>query len=377
MARLMIYKDAHVDTTVVPNSFIDEYMKEANATQVKVYLYLLRMLNANQAISVSDIADQFNDTEKDVLRALKYWEGKQLLSLDYDEKNNLTGIHLLDLTRVEEPVMSPRVSLSSDLPTTQPFQAMPSAAPVSVCPPPSMQTPRAQDGEPTFTKPDYTLQDLRTFKDQEETAQLLFIAQSYLGKPLTPSEIKSILFMMDVLHFSEDLVDYLIQYCVDRGKKDFKYIEKVAISWAQQGITTPKQAQKLACKYDKNVYAIMNQLGKSGSPTAKELEYITRWTNEYGFSNDIIFEACERTVLATDKHRFEYADSILSSWKKEDVHRKSDIIRIDETFQARRRNAVKTVTTNKFTQFKQNDYDFDQLEQELLSRGGLPTMGSF
>ena len=259
MARLMIYKDAHVDTTVVPNSFIDEYMKEANATQVKVYLYLLRMLNANQAISVSNIADQFNDTEKDVLRALKYWEGKQLLSLDYDEKNNLTGIHLLDLTRVEEPVMSPRVSLSSDLPTTQPFQAMPSAAPVSVCPPPSMQTPRAQDGQPTFTKPDYTLQELRAFKDQEETAQLLFIAQSYLGKPLTPSEIKSILFMMDVLHFSEDLVDYLIQYCVDRGKKDFKYIEKVAISWAEQGITTPKEAQKQAGKYDKNVYAIMNE----------------------------------------------------------------------------------------------------------------------
>ena len=363
----MIYKDAHVDTTVVPNCFIDEYMKEANATQVKVYLYLLRMLNANQAISVSDIADQFNDTEKDVLRALRFWESKQLLTLDYDEMNHLTGIHLLDLTKTEESALSPRVSLSGDLPAAQSFQAVPSAAPASVCPPPSMQTVRTQDGEASIAKPDYTLQQLRAFKEQEETAQLLFIAQSYLGKPLTPSEIKSIIFMMDVLHFSEDLVDYLIQYCVDRGKKDFKYIEKVAISWAEQGITTPQEAQKLAYKYDKNVYAIMNQLGKSGSPTARELEYISRWTNEYGFSNDIIFEACERTVLATDKHRFEYADSILSSWKKEDVHRKSDIIRIDETFQARRRNAVKNVTTNKFTQFKQNDYDFDQLERELLS----------
>ena len=43
----------------------------------------------------------------------------------------------------------------------------------------------------------------------------------------------------------------------------------------------------------------MNQLGKTGSPTAKELEYIERWTKEYGFSPDIIFEACQRTVLAT------------------------------------------------------------------------------
>ncbi|MBR5247768.1 MAG: DnaD domain protein [Lachnospiraceae bacterium] len=331
MARLTIYKDNNTDTTVVPNCFIDEYISEANDAQLKVYLYLLRMLNANQAISVSDIADKFNHTEKDVLRALKYWENKQLLSLDYDANGNLTGIRLCDLTQKQNEAAAP----SHD--------------------------------KPSYEKPSYTTQELRDFKEREDTAQLLFIAQSYLGRPLTPAEMKSILFMMDVLHFSEDLIDYLIQYCVDRGKKDFKYIEKVAINWAEQGITTPKEAQKLSTKYDKNVYTIMNQLGKNSSPTVKELEFINRWTREWGFSNDIIFEACERTVLATDKHRFEYADSILGKWKKEDVHRKSDIIRMDEMYQARRRNAAKTITTNKFNQFTQNDYDFDQLERELLS----------
>ena len=49
-----------MDSTVVSNCFIDEYMKDANDAQLKVYLYLLRMLNANQAISVSSIADKFN-----------------------------------------------------------------------------------------------------------------------------------------------------------------------------------------------------------------------------------------------------------------------------------------------------------------------------
>ena len=42
--------------------------------------------------------------------------------------------------------------------------------------------------------------------------------------------MKAILYFTDVLHFSDDLIDYLIQYCVDRGKKDFKYIEKVALN---------------------------------------------------------------------------------------------------------------------------------------------------
>ena len=184
--------------------------------------------------------------------------------------------------------------------------------------------------------------------------------------------MRTILYLSDVLHFSDDLIDYLIQYCVDRGKKDFRYMEKVAISWAQQGITNPKQAQKTALKYDKSVYAIMNELGKTSAPTSKELEYINRWTGEYGFSPDIIFEACERTVLAVDKHRFEYAEGILNSWRKENVRHKADIKRVDEQHQKQKNTASSTTarnssTGNKFNQFKQNTYNFEELEKELLS----------
>jgi len=383
MARLTIYKDTPKDTTAVSNLFIDEYMTDANDTQLKVYLYLLRMLNAGQATSVSDMADKFNDTEKDILRALKYWEGRQLLCMDYDSNGNLVSIRLCELCRREElPCVKEDTASSSrnNLPTVSAATAgsentasknTTASAPVAAPSADPQQAgaytaPDAMQNTGMFEKPVYTTKQLQEFKDREETAELLFIAQSYIGKPLTPGEMKSILFFMDVLHFSYDLIDYLLQYCVDKGKKDFKYIEKVAINWAEEGITTPRQAQQAATRYDKNVYVIMNQLGKNTSPTSKELEYINRWTREFGFSNEIIFEACERTVLATDKHRFEYADSILSSWKKEDVRHKSDIVKIDEMYQARRRNASKT-TANKFNQFTQNNYDFAQLERELLS----------
>lgn len=348
MARLTIYKDNYTDSTVVSNCFIDEYMKDANDAQLKVYLYLIRMLNANQATSVSDIADKFNHTEKEVLRALKYWEKKHLLDLDFDEDKNLVGIHLRDLSTPSAAPVQKNVTLSA-VPT------------IAVAP--------AKEPVPAFIKPVYSADDLREFKGREQTSQLLFIAESYIGKPLTPSEMKSILFFTDQLHFSDDLIDYLLQYCVDRGKKDFKYIEKVAINWAEEGISTPKQAQKYAGKYDKNVYAIMHELGKSGTPTSKEIEFINRWIKEYGFTTDIILEACERTVLATDRHRFEYAEGILSSWKRENVHHKADIHRIDEMYQ-RRRNQPKATSgsgSNKFNQFTQNSYDFETLEQELLS----------
>ena len=96
----------------------------------------------------------------------------------------------------------------------------------------------------------------KEFKNNEETAQILFVTEQYMGKPLSTSEIKTILFFSDKLGFSIDLIDYLIQYCVEKGKKDFRYIEKVALSWAEAGIKTPKQAAGASRKYDKAVYDI-------------------------------------------------------------------------------------------------------------------------
>ena len=364
MARIALYKDNYADSTVVSNLFIDEYMKDANDAQLKVYFYLLRMLNADQAISVSGIADKFNHTEKDVIRALKYWEKQQILDLDFDENKALVGIHLRDLSAQATPASQHNVLLTSG-PVQPQNTAGDSVISAAVAQP--VQT-APQETTPVYTKPAYSLDQLREFKEREETSQLLFIAEAYIGKPLTPSEIKTILFFTDVLHFSDDLIDYLLQYCVERGKKDFKYIEKVAVNWAEEGITTPKQAQKFSTRYDKSVYSIMNSLGRSTAPTAKELEFINRWTREYGFSTDIILEACERSSLATDRHRFEYAEGILSSWKNAGIHHKADIQQADATYQKKKATKpAPAASSNRFTQFAQNSYDFAALEKEILS----------
>lgn len=346
MSRFKIYQENCSDVTVVSNLFIDEYMKDANDAQLKIYLYLLRIMNAGLSTSVSDIADQFNHTEKDVIRALKYWEKNHLLALEYDDAKTLSGIQLLNVSK----------RAGGDVVPLAPVVQLPSKSEAAV-------------EKREFSKPSYSLDQLREFKNNEETAQILFVAEQYIGKPLSPSEIKTILFFTDRLKFSEDLIDYLIQYCVDKGKKDFRYIEKVAISWAEEGISTPKQAAKFAVKYDKTVYDIMKALGKSGTPTKMEADFAIKWTDKYGFTKDIILEACNRTVMATDKHRFEYADSILTSWHQKQVHHKSDIKILDEAYAKSKAVVSKPISTSagQFNQFLQNDYDFNALEKEILS----------
>ena len=395
MNRLNIYQNIHKEQTVVSNCFIDDYMAEANDAQLKIYLFLIRMMSANLPTSVTDIADKFNYTEKDVLRALMYWESRQLLALEYDAAHNLSGIQVLSLDNPYEQVRTaPRItpvlsfirpaSMQSGMTAPRPMAAAsamsaqnPMTARMNAAP---AQMQASPTGTATITeyptrelssqpeKPSYTMDDLKNFKNNDEVQQLLFVTEQYLGRQLTKGDMETILFLYDRLGFSADLIDYLVQHCVERGKKDFRYMEKVALSWAEQGITDPKQAQLASKKYDKTVYTIMKSLGKNSAPAPKELEYIQKWTKEYGFMLDVIQEACDKTVMTTDSHRFAYADGILSKWYQAGVHHKADIAALDASYQRPAKpSANNSNSGNKFNRFAQNSYDFDQLEQNILS----------
>ncbi len=370
------------DATVLSNVFIDEYVKDANDAQLKVYLFLVRKMQAGEPVSISDMADRYNHTEKDILRALCYWEKRGVLALTLSPEKTLTQIRLLPLSASAHNgqsagagAASPEVLMAAGTGAASPEvlmaagQAVSAGAPTSAGQTASPLTLSHQTATPApaFEKPAYTLDELKTFQQQENTAQLIFIAEQYLGRTLSPSDMKSILFFTDRLHFSDDLIDYLLQYCVERGKKDFRYIEKVAIAWAESGITTPAEAEGHVSRYDKNVYSIMNALGKTNAPARNELAYIQRWTQDFGFSLDIILEACGRTVLATDRHRFSYADSILSAWHKAGVHHLSDIAGLDTSFQKERAaRPAKTGSTAEYNRFMHSSYDFDALEEALL-----------
>lgn len=391
MNRLNIYKNTQKEQTPVSNYFIDEFMADANDAQLKIYLFLIRMMNANLPTSVADIADKFNYTEKDVQRALMYWESKGLLSLEYDALGNLSGIQVLSLdnpyeVRQAAPRITPVLSFirpASVLTGRNSNAAMQTVSNTTassdslekvrygIVDASSISKYSAQPVAKVPQRPQYTTDDLKIFNNTEEAQQLLFIAEQYVGRQLTRYDMETILFMYDKLGFSADLIDYLVQHCVERGKKDFRYMEKVAIAWAEQGITTPKEAQESSKIYDKTVYTIMKALGKNTAPAPIELEYINKWTKEYGFLLDVIQEACDKTVMTTDKNRFAYADGILRKWYNAGVHYKSDIPAADASYKRNQKNTnfkpAGNNNNNRFNRFEQNSYDFEQLEQNILS----------
>ena len=358
MNALTITNHFQTNSTMLPNSFIDHYMASANGEFVKVYLFLLRhMDDSRSSLTISMIADCLNNTENDVLRAFRYWESVGLLSLVYDETGAITGLEFTAAAQAD-PVSENAAGSSAAQVTNN--AAKPGKSTVSagtaVADPSSVQQEARKDD----------------IKAQKELKSLFFIAEQYLGKTLTHTDVDTITYFYDTLHMSADLIEYLIESCVENNHKSMHYIQKVAISWTENGVRTISQAKEQSAAYSRNCYAVLNAFGiKIRGPAVSELAFINKWGDEYGFSADIIQEACRRTITATHQPSFEYADKILSKWYQNNVHHLKDIVTLDETYQkekpayrfpSRQKNLTKNLNN-----FERRNYDMDSLEEKLLN----------
>ena len=301
-----VYSENDLGSTLVSNLFIDKYMSDANDAQLKVYLYLLRMMNAGRTTSIPDMADQFNHTERDVMRSLRYWERRGLIELEYSAAGELMSLRMIaprqDSDRQTYPVPfrggmkfdGAREESDYDEEETRPAPAVPrlqamaipsqhsvsgqgtalSQHPASAQSAVSPQNSAAGQGAASPQHPDAA--SVEAFRSSAKRAQLLFVIEQYIGKPLAPSEVESVYYISEQLHFSDALIDYLLQYCIDRGKKDFRYIQKVAVNWAEHGITTPKQAERAVSSFGRN------RRGASGvKPSANPFNQFEQ--NQYDF----------------------------------------------------------------------------------------------
>ena len=396
MSLISLQNSSELGVTILSNRFIDNFMPRANGEFVKVYIYLLRAVSSSpSSFSLEHMADRLFCTERDIFRALKYWEGEKILSLTYTTDRQLSGITLLepfaDAGHMESSASSENifstagtssspVSAQMAAGISQPV-ALTGSAPKNVSLSSSNSAVSSSTSSELSTSADYirslTPDHISELKQNEEVSQLLYIAEQYLAKTLTPTEMQKIFFFYDELHMSADLIEYLVEYCVSRGRKSMRYIETVALAWAKDGITTVEMARDASSRFSKDYYTILKAMGISGrNPVDNEITYIDTWRKTYGFDLELIQEACSRTVLSTGQPSFQYADKILSGWKKKNVHTLEDIRLLDAAH--KKRQLEKSVSrkkqpqtqpqnSNRFNNFHQRDYDFAEYEKRLLN----------
>ena len=361
-----ITDNGQVNYTVLPNDFIDDAMISADGEYVKIYLMILRLAGSGLPVTPDILADRLNLTQKDIIRAVAYWEKAGLLK---------------PLTVTSTTSADKKPSSGSDR-SARSAGDDPSGTGVQKARAQMAGAKEPENGLSDRMVPDkvtLTPAEIEQSKKQTDLARTIFMAETYLGRPFSHNEINSLCYINDQLGFSTELMEYLIEYCADRGKNSVRYIERVAIEWYRQGITTVAQAKEESDKYVDHVFPVMKALGLSSrGPAPAELEYIKRWS-QLGLPVDLIIEACNRTLLATHQPSFKYANSIIEDWAKNGVRSREDIDKLDKKHQesqSKKKKSAKTPASsrkssgqgNTFHNFDQRDYDYEKLEERLLSR---------
>lgn len=365
-----------VPSTSVAHEFIDEYMASANGEYVKVYLYALR--HQGEEITIEAIADALNHTESDVRRALTYWEKMGVLGLFKEEPSQSVPV---PQKQGKVPAASAREQKQaepaySEKPGTSVYSGKTEA---SVYPEKPEVPVYSEDPE---LVPVYSPEQVNRLSQDEEFSQLLYIAQKYMNKVFTPRDCQVFAYLYENLGMNEELLEYLVEYCVQNNHTSVRYIEAVARNWHEKGIRTAQEAKEFSAAYNRDSFAVMKAFGiNSRKPAAPELKLMNRWFKEYGFTREMVLEACNRTITAIHNPSFEYADKILSDWKKSGIRTLTDLKEQDakrsaareENAQSRDKRLQKYDTAvssqgnrarrapNQFHNFEQRDTDYDAL----------------
>ena len=385
-----------VPVTAVANEFIDTYMAAANGEYVKVYLYVLR--HQGEDITIELIADALNHTESDVRRALSYWKKAGVLTaseqgqpVQGEPVRPESGGHTF--TRGQDGGQAAVPDLR-----VEPFQRETGTAgraevrgmtgmrePAVVQEPAVVRERTETTGQEDGCIPVYSTEQVNRLAQDEEFSQLLYIAQKYMNKVFTPRDCQGFAYLYEGLSMSSELLEYLVEYCVQNGHISVRYMETVAMSWHEKGIRTALEAKDYSASYNRDSFAVMKAFGiNNRKPAAPEQKLMDKWFRDYGFSREVVLEACSRTITAIHNPSFQYADKILSDWQKAGVRGLADIKDLDAkrtaareesgesrekrlqkydsgVSSARQGSGARKNSSNQFHNFKQRDTDYDAL----------------
>ena len=410
MTAINISSDIATSFTTVSDIFIDQYMPKANGEFVKVYLYLLRATGSGAGIAtISEIADHFSNTEADIIRALNYWASEGILQVQTGADGQIIGINLCSLSvsgmqaaqsNIQSAVAdnAAQNNLQNGVVNNAAQNNLQNGVVNNAAQNISTADIRMQDSvveklksqatdKPAPSQKEYTLDEIKEFRKNPDISELFFIIETYLKHTLSSTDTNMVLYWLDELHFSTDLVEYLVEYCITKGHSSLRYMNKVALGWADAGIKTVDQAKDDAAAHSQIYYSVMKALGITGRNLVdSEVSLINKWVGEYGFDIELVKAACSKTISAIQKPSFEYTDSILANWRKKDVHTLKDVEVLDANFaKANKASATgssqgtnaangsskpksnNSSSKNKFNNFNQRNNDYDKLEKLFLN----------
>ena len=262
-------------------------LKLASGKAVKVLLYILK--NKITEIDFSAVGEAVGISSEDTEDAVSYWQQVGVL---YTEGSSPAAV---STNSVQKPSSVPEqnsVSVHS----------------------PQLEREKASKK--------FSPQEIADRIESSDDVRFLFsAAETTLGRILNHTEQSSVLWLHDYYGIAPDILLMIMDLAKQLDRASMGNIEKIAISWHENNITTHEQATReiLALK---NYYSLEGQVSakllNNRTLTPTEKKYLKEWAKK-GFSLELVTYSYEITVDTIGKVKFSYMDKILASWQEKGI----------------------------------------------------------
>ncbi len=327
LSKISIQTESANYCTIVSNYFIDNYMPNAHGDYVKVYVYVIRLLANN--ISDFDTKKAAHDlliTESDVLKALHYWNSLDLINVNIDE-----------ISEVSKPISFNSSKQRKELSTITTMSKNP------------------------------TQDSLSKYLEDKKFNMLTKIAGKYFKRPITVSELKIIVTLLEKYNLDYDTIEFLIEYITDNNYKSFRTLKTKAQLLHENGITDYEEAVKYIKSNDKKYISILKAFGfdpETRGITSDEVKLVDKWIKQYKMPLKLIIYACKRTTGYVKENQFKYCHSIITNWHNKGIKTVEDAK--TEKVKKGKTSNTKTISRKKYTPLHQHDYHFNETEEDNI-----------
>lgn len=272
--------------TNVENIFINEYMASAPGEFVKVYMFARMYAELEIDLTNEEIAKHLAMDHEDVLKAWTYWERMGAVrkirknpedKFDYD---------------VEFVILKEQLY-----------------------------------GEKTRRKPFAADVSAQTLMADKEIQGMFAEIEKITGRVINGTEMMEILSLINDFNAAPEVIVYGYSYCVQKKKKNIKYITAVINKWTSEGLRDVISVEKYLSENDKKHHLykrVFRALGFARNATEEEKRIMDTWFETMGFSLDKVLSACSKTSGISSPN-INYVNKILVNWYEEQQGRDAGV----------------------------------------------------
>ena len=326
------------DSFELSYDFAEKYVRFAKPECVQVYLYLrYKFSKDGQIPDVAQLAKELGSTKDQIEFVLDYWCGREELVRDGESfrfPDQPSGISQ------PKPVKKKPVKLLGR------------------------------------QRPSYTMEEIDgAAAANKPVADLISQAEGILCKQLTPSDVELLYSFHDWLGLPVEVIIMLLSYAAKRGKTQKRYLETVAIDWADKGIDTYEAAEAYVSEleeYDSLEHQIRSILGiYDRALTQTEKKYVTLWCRDLCVPSELVQVAYDKTVEYTGKLSWAYMNKLLTTWQGEGITSAAQVKERDDQYKQnapqRQDNGRGKTQKSKFNNYEDtNSKNYANLEEKLL-----------